>query len=89
MIGWQILPIDKCLLYLIWGSALPGCVLCLVTQSCPTLCSPWTEAQQAPLSMRILQARVLQWVPMPSSSGSSQHRDRTQTSCTAGGFFTI
>ena len=26
-------------------------VLCLVAQSCPTLCTPWTEAHQAPLSM--------------------------------------
>ena len=40
MTEWQILPIDKHLLYLIWGSAVSGCVLCLVTQSCPTLCNP-------------------------------------------------
>ena len=25
--------------------------MCLVTQSCPTLCNPWTVARQAPLSM--------------------------------------
>ena len=29
--------------------------------------SPWTVAQQAPLSMGILQARILEWVAMPSS----------------------
>ena len=36
----------------------------------------------------ILQARILQWVAVPFSRGSSQPRDRTQVSHTAGGFFT-
>ena len=36
----------------------------------------------------ILQARVLEWVAMPSSRGSSQPRDWTQVSCAAGRFFT-
>ena len=36
--------------------------------------SPWTVACQAPLSMGILQARILEWVSMPSSRGSSQTR---------------
>ena len=51
--------------------------------------TPWTVAHQAPLSMGILQARILEWVVMPSSSGSSQLRDRTQVAHIAGGFFTI
>ena len=42
-------------------------VLCLVAQSCPTLCSPWTVAHQAPLSMEILQARILEWAAKLSS----------------------
>ena len=46
-------------------------------------------AGQAPLSMGILQARILEWVTMPSTRGSSQPRDRTQVSCIAGGFFTL
>ena len=29
--------------------------------------TPWTVAHQAPLSMNILQARILEWVAMPSS----------------------
>ena len=37
----------------------------------------------------ILQARILEWVAMPSSMGSSQPRDQTQVSLIAGGFFTI
>ena len=35
------------------------------------------------------QARILEWVAMPSSRGSSQPRGWTQVSCIAGGFFTI
>ena len=42
---------------------------------------------QAPLSMQILQARILEWVAMPSSRGSSQPKDQTQVSCIAGRFF--
>ena len=49
---------------------------------------PWTVAHQAPLPTGILQARILEWVAMPSSRGSSQLMDRTQVSHTAGGFFT-
>ena len=49
--------------------------------------TPWTVACQAPLSVGILQARILGchshlW-------GSSQPRDWTQVSCIAGRFFTI
>ena len=36
----------------------------------------------------ILQARILEWVTFPFSRESSQPRDRTQVSCTVGGFFT-
>ena len=35
----------------------------------------------------ILQARILEWVAMPSSRGSSQPRDGTQVSCVAGECF--
>ena len=40
---------------------------------------------------RILQARILGWIPMPSFRGSFQPRDQTRVtcvSCIAGGFFT-
>ena len=46
--------------------------VCLVTQLC-VFVTPWTVAPQAPLSMGTLQARIL--VAMPSSRGSSQHKD--------------
>ena len=37
---------------------------------------------------RMLQARVLEWVAVTSSRGSSQPRDRTRVSSIAGRFFT-
>ena len=42
--------------------------------------TPWTVACQAPLSMGILQARILEWVAMSSSRGSSQPRIETRSS---------
>ena len=46
-------------------------VLCLTTRSSLALCTPWTVALQALPSMGILQARILEWVAMPSYKGSS------------------
>ena len=43
--------------------------------------TPWTVARQAPLSMGILQARILEWVAMPSSRGSSWPRNQAWVSC--------
>ena len=58
-------------------------------QSCPSLfhtidCSPPSSSVHG-----ILQARILEWVAMPSSRGSSPSREWTQASCIADGFFTI
>ena len=64
-------------------------VPCLVTQSCLTLCNPVGYSLPGSSIHGILQARILEWVAMPSSRGSSQPRDQTQVSCIAGGFFTI
>ena len=44
--------------------------------------TPWTAACQAPLSMGILQARMLEWVAIPVSMGSSQPSDWTHASST-------
>ena len=54
-----------------------------VTQLCPTLCNPMDYTAHG-----ILQARILEWVAFPFFRGSSQPRDQTQGSHTAGGFFT-
>ena len=39
--------------------------------------TPWTVVHQAALSMGILHARILEWVAVPSSRGSSNPRDRS------------
>ena len=51
--------------------------------------TPWTVARQDPLSMGILQARILEWVASSFSRESSQPRNWTQVSCIANRFFTI
>ena len=61
----------------------------LVTQSCPTLCDPVDCSPPGSFVHGILQARVLEWVAMPSSWASSQPRDQTQVSCIGGRSFTI
>ena len=60
-------------------------------QLCSTLCDPMDCSPPGSSVHGILQARILEWVAMPSSRGSSRPRDRTCISCgscTAGGFFT-
>ena len=63
--------------------------VCLVTQLCPALCDPMDCTPPGSSVQRILQARILQWVAIPFSRGSSRPRDWTQDSCLAGGCFTI
>ena len=55
----------------------------------PLFATSWTVACQAPLSLGILQARILEWVAMPFSRGSSQPQNGTQIPCIAGKFFTV
>ena len=66
-------------------------MLCLVAQVVSNSLRPHElyVTCKAPLSMGILQAKILEWVAIPSSRGSSQPRDWTQVSCIVGGFFTI
>ena len=61
----------------------------LVTQSC--LDSLWPHGCTLPDSSvpEILPARILEWVAIPFSRGSSQPRDQTQVSWFAGRFSTI
>ena len=69
---------------------LPWAYECAYSLSCVRLFgTPWTVACQTLLSMEILQARILEWVAMPTSRGSSQPRNQTQVSCIAGKFFTF
>ena len=54
---------------------------CLVTKLCPTLLH-WRQPTRL-----LWWARILEWVVISLSRGSSWPRDQTQVSCIAGGFF--
>ena len=64
-------------------------VVCLVAQLCLTLCAPMDYSLPSSSVHGIFQARILEWVDIPSCRGSSQPRDRTCVSCIAGRSFTI
>ena len=64
--------------------------MCVLTaQSCLTLCNPMNYSPPGSSVHGILQARILEWVAIPFSRGSSWSRDWPQVSHIAGGFFTI
>ena len=63
-------------------------VVVLVAQLCLTLFDPMDRSRPGSSVHGILQARILEWVAIPFSRGSSQPRGQTRVSCIAGGFFT-
>ena len=54
-----------------------------IAQSCPTLCDPMDCSLRGSSIHGIFQARVLQWVAISFSGGSSQPRDQIWVSCIA------
>ena len=60
-----------------------------VVQSCPTLCDPMDCSLPGSSVHGILQARILEWVTISFSRGSSQPRDRTQVSRIGGRCFNL
>ena len=50
-------------------------------QSCPTLCDPMDCSPPGSAVHGILKARILEWVAVSSSAGSSHPRDQTCISC--------
>ena len=61
----------------------------LVAQSCLTLCNPMDYNLPDSCVQGILKGRILEWVSIPFSRGSSWSRDQIWISHTAGRFFTI
>ena len=67
-----------------WGvqvgeTSFPSCrhACCvLVTQLCPTVCDPLDCSPPGSSVYGVLQARILEWVAMPSSRGSFPPRDQ-------------
>ena len=56
--------------------------LCMLSlQSCLTLCDPMGCSLPGSSVHGILQVRILEWVAMPLSRGSSRSKDRTLVSC--------
>ena len=56
-------------------------IVCSVAKSCLTLCDSMDCSPPGSSVRGILKARILEWVSMPSSRGSSPPRDRTHISC--------
>ena len=60
-----------------------------VAQSCPTLCDP-VDCSLPGFSIHgIFQARILEWVTISFSRGSSRPRDQTRVSCIGGRHFNL
>ena len=62
-----------------WAACLEICVR--VTQSCPTLCNPMDWSPPGSSLHGIFLGRILEWVAMSSSRGSSWPMDLTRVSC--------
>ena len=60
-----------------------------VAQLCLTRCNPMDCSPPGSSVHGILQARILEWVAISFSRGSSQPRDWTQVSCIAGRRFNL
>ena len=54
---------------------------CMHAQSRPTLCNPMDCSLPGSSLHGIFQARILEWVAISSSRGSSLSKDRTRVSC--------
>ena len=64
-----------------WPNWSQGCMYAKSLQSCLTLCNAMDCSLPGSFVPGTLQARILEWVAMPSSRGSSWPKDRTCNSC--------
>ena len=62
----------------------PQSQTCVHAQSCPTLCNPMCCNLPGSSIHGIIPGRILEWVAISSSRGSSQPRDWTHVSCVSG-----
>ena len=83
-------PVNTCRVVAVRGlKRVKKKVKVLVAQSCLTLCDPMDCSLPGFSVHGILHVRILEWVAIPFSRGSSWPRDQTWVSCIAGKFFTI
>ena len=74
--------------FLFWNREVDfHCCCCLVAQLCQTLCDPVDCSLSDSPVQGVSQARILDWVAISFSRGSSQPWDQTRASC-IGRFFT-
>ena len=88
----QYISIWKGHIYHLSPPSYHACMCAKSFQSCPTLCNPMDYSPPSSSVRGILQARILEWVALPSSRGSSRPRDKTRVSCNycfKGRFLTI
>ena len=71
------------------NSAALTVLACSVAQSCLTLCDPMDCSPPGSSVHGVFPTRILEWIAIPFSRGSSWPRDRSPVSCIAGGFFPI
>ena len=64
------------------------CWVCVSHSGMSTLCDPMGSSPPGSSDHGTSQARILEWVAISFSRGTSQPRDWTQVSCIAGEFFT-
>ena len=81
------MKLKRCLL--LGRKAMTNLVKVLATQLCTTLCNPVDCRPPGSSVHGILSARILEWVPIPFSRGSSEPREWIWVSCTAVRFSTI
>ena len=61
---------------------------CMYAQSCQTVCNPMGCSPPGSSVHGIFQARILEWITISYSRGSSQPRDQTMSPTFVGIFFT-
>ena len=61
----------------------------LLLQSCPTLCNSMDSSLPGSSMYGIHQARILEWIAVPFSRGSSWPMNQTRVFHTVGRFFTV
>ena len=71
-----------------WSDLAAAVAVAAVSKPCPTLCYPMDCSLPGFSVHGILQTRILEWVAISFPRGSSQPRDQTYISYTAGKFFT-
>ena len=85
---WWVIQLTSSAPFSFWARIVKmptECMCVLSLQLCPALCNPMDCSPPGFFVHGILQARILEWVAMPSSRASTQPRDRTcvsYVSCT-------